>query len=146
MEFEDLDLTMSQSFSQYIDSESGVVKKPDGWEDPYGDGVWRSSWFYATLLILKAKDPAGFELLRNTHSLSDQGAEQFLKYFAENCLGQDEWTIPKNSKQKFSGDQLAPLLFLITSVGQFGSGAAEECSKVILNTRTYPGTVPNLHA
>lgn len=48
-----------QQYSQYIDGQTGVVKRPEGegWTDPYGDGVWRSSWFYASLLVIRAKDP-----------------------------------------------------------------------------------------
>lgn len=34
----------NQSYSQYIDEESAVVKRPEGegYDDPYSDGVWRS--------------------------------------------------------------------------------------------------------
>jgi hypothetical protein len=108
----------AQRCSQYIDAESGVVKRPEreGWTDPYGDGVWRSSWFYASLLVIRAKDPGVYDRLRTEHGVSTDQAGLFLAYFRDHCTGGDEWKLPKNDSQKFSRDQLAPLLYLLACV------------------------------
>ena len=56
----------SQKYVQYLDAETAVVKRPEGpgWDDPFGDGVWRSSWFYSSLLIIKAKDQPTYGIMR----------------------------------------------------------------------------------
>lgn len=108
----------NQRYAQYIDAETGVVKRPEGegWSDPFGDGVWRSSWFYGSLLAIRAKDPQTYEGLRKDHGIEAAQAGQFLTYFRDHCTGGDEWTLPKNPSQKFSRDQLTPLLYLLASV------------------------------
>ncbi len=123
-----------QQYGQYIDQESGVVKRPEGpgWTDPFGDGVWRSSWFFSSLLIIKAKDPATFQHICEQHGLAESQIQRFLVYFRDNCAGVDEWTLPKNPSQKFSGDQLAPLLYFSASVSAFGSGDAKNVAQAIL--------------
>ncbi len=97
----------AQSYSQYIDAETGVVKRPEGegWADPYGDGVWRSSWFYASLLAIRSKDQALYEKLQTEHGVSADQAGLFLTYFRDHCTGGEEWKLPKNDSQKFSRDQ-----------------------------------------
>lgn len=125
----------SQRFSQYIDNESGVVKKPEGsgWDDAFGDGVWRSSWFYSSMLIIKSRDRAAFDKLCNDHEISEQLVERFLRYFRDHNTNADGWSLPKNPTQLFSGDQLAPLLFLITSVNAHGSSEANAIAIDLLN-------------
>src|SRR3954447_16487219 len=85
-----------QKYSQYVDRESAVVKRPEGsgWSDPFGDGVWRSSWFYSSLLAVKGKDPATFTRICAGHGLDESLIAQFLTYFRDNCAGDDEWTLP----------------------------------------------------
>jgi hypothetical protein len=123
-----------QQYAQYIDQESAVVKRPEGsgWSDPFGDGVWRSSWFYSSLLIIKAKDAATFQHICGAHGLTESLITRFLSYFRDNCAGVDEWTLPKNPSQKFSGDQLAPLLYLSASVSAFGVDEAKNAAKTVL--------------
>ncbi len=125
----------TQKYSQYIDAESAVVKKPEGqgWEDPFGDGVWRSSWFYSSLLSIKAKDQLTYDKIKNDHSLDDTLVARFLGFFRDNCAGNDAWTLPKNPSQKFSGDQLAPFLYLLGSVQSYGSDDAKSIAKDIVN-------------
>ena len=81
----------NQKYSQYIDNESGVVKKPEGpdWDDPFGDGVWRTSWFYSSLLVMKAKDQKTFEQVCQDHELSEELVERFFRYFRDHCAGDD---------------------------------------------------------
>lgn len=124
-----------QQFSQYIDGETGVVKRPEGegWSDPYGDGVWRSSWFYGSLLVISNKDPGAYERLKKEHGVEIAQAEKFLRYFRDHCTSGDEWTIPKNPDQKFSGDQLAPFLYLLACVNAYGSDGAKEVARDVLN-------------
>ena len=124
-----------QRYSQYVDDETGVVKKPerDGFDDPFGDGVWRSSWFYASLLVIQSKDPATYQRLQKDHGVDVAQATRFLRYFRDHCTNGDEWKLPKNNEQKFSGDQLAPLLYLLASVNSYGSSESKEVAKDILN-------------
>ncbi len=110
-----------QKYSQYIDPESAVVKRPEGegWSDPYGDGVWRSSWFYASLLIIQANDPDEYARLQSEHAVDTALAGQFLTYFRDHCLSDHGWRLPKNESQKFSRDQLVPLLYLLEAVARY---------------------------
>jgi hypothetical protein len=112
---------MTQRYSQYIDAESGVVKRPEGkgWSDAFGDGVWRSSWFYASLLILKAKAPHEYASLQTEHGLDKSLVGRFLTYFRNHCLGDHGWRLPKQPEQDFSRDQLVPLLYLLASITAF---------------------------
>jgi hypothetical protein len=123
-----------QLYSQYIDAESGVIKRPEGqgWDDPFGDGVWRTSWFYSSLLILKGKDAALFASLIATHQLTEASIDRFVEYFLTHCTGSEGWSLPKNPSQLFSGDQLAPLLYLFASINQYGSNTAKSAVSEIL--------------
>ncbi len=106
-----------QKCAQYIDDASGVVKKPDAFDnDPFGDSVWRSSWFYASLILLKALDPPTYQQIEQTHQVGVEGAGTFLSFFRQHCLESDGWSLPKNPTQRFSRDQLVPLLFLLEVV------------------------------
>ncbi len=53
-----------QRYVQYVDPETGVMMRPSshGFVEPFGDGVWRSSWFYSALLLIKCKEPAAYRL------------------------------------------------------------------------------------
>ena len=126
--------TAGQRYSQYVDAETAVVKRPEGpgWSDPFGDGVWRTSWFYSSLLIIKAKDGSLYDKIRTEHGVDESLATKFLAYFRDNCTGSDQWSLPKNPTQKFSGDQLAPLLYLLASVNAYGSDTAKPVAKDIL--------------
>jgi len=121
-------------YQQYIDKASGVVMKPDkdGFDDPYGDGVWRSSWFYGSLLIIKNKDAGTYNQIVQEHHLDMADLDKFLVYFRDNCTTGDQFTLPKNPSQKFSGDQLAPLLYLLASVNQYGEESSKAAAKTIL--------------
>ena len=78
-----------QKYAQYIDAESAVVKRPEGpgWDDPFGDGVWRSSWFYSSLLIVKAKDKVTYDNIRTMHGVDEKFVAQFIRYFHDHCTG-----------------------------------------------------------
>lgn len=124
----------SQVYLQYIDNESGVVKRPEGtgWDDPFGDGVWRSSWFYSSLLIIRSRDHATYDQICNKHGLSEDLVERFLRYFRDHNAGTTGWALPKNPTQYFSGDQLAPLLYLMTCVKSYGTAEANDIANDLL--------------
>lgn len=107
-----------QKYSQYIDAESGVVRRPEGtaWTDPFGDGVWRSAWFYASLIVIQAKDAQLYARLQTEHEVDISLAGTFLRYFREHCISDHGWRLPKNDSQQFSRDQLIPLLYLLEAV------------------------------
>lgn len=112
----------NQIYSQYIDAESAVVKRPEGgaWTDsPFGDGVWRSSWFYASLLVIRALDAATYEWLRTKHQVDATLTGRFLTYFRDRCLSDDGWQLPKHPEQAFSRDQLVPMLYLLAAVSAY---------------------------
>jgi len=113
----------NQRYAQYIDAETAVVKRPEGpgYDDPFGDGVWRSSWFYGSLLAIRIKDPVAYNRLKAEHGVDVSQAERFLGYFRDNCTSGDEWKLPKKDDEKFSGDQLAPLLYFLANVNLYGS-------------------------
>jgi hypothetical protein len=48
-------MSQCQKFAQYFDGETGVITRPpeSAGYVPFGDGVWRSAWFYASLIVLK---------------------------------------------------------------------------------------------
>jgi hypothetical protein len=123
-----------QKYSQYVDEETAVVKRPEGrgWSDPFGDGVWRSSWFYASLLVIKAKDANAFRGVCDAHGLKEEAVHRFVDYFVEKCAGDSEWTLPQNLSQRFSGDQLAPLLYLAASINAFGADEARRSAGALL--------------
>jgi hypothetical protein len=111
----------SLNISQYLDSETAVMKRPEGegWSDPFGDGVWRSSWFYASLVVIKGEQPRLYDAIEQDHGVGIEHAKQFLTGFRDNNTGRDEWTLPKNPRQKFSRDQLVPLLYLMAAAHNY---------------------------
>jgi hypothetical protein len=111
----------AQTYSQYLDAETCVIKRPegDGWSDPFGDSVWRSSWFYASLIVLKEEDAKLYDSITKEHGISTDHAKQYLENFRNNNLGDEEWSLPKNPSQKFSRDQLIPLLYLLAAVRKY---------------------------
>jgi hypothetical protein len=141
----------TQQYRQYIDQESAVVKRPEGpgWSDPFGDGVWRSSWFYSSLLVIKGKDASAFQHICDQHGVTESLIGRFLTYFRENCTGPDEWTLPKNPSQRFSGDQLAPLLYFLTTVNAWGDeearGATEAILKKLIDIDRHHGALSDTH-
>lgn len=109
-----------QRYSQYFDAETGVILRPPesaGFE-PFGDGVWRSSWFYASLIVIAAKEAATYHKLQHEHGLNVSMAGKFLQHFRDNNIGDGGWTVPK-ADQKFSRDQLVPLLYLLETVAAY---------------------------
>jgi hypothetical protein len=108
----------TQTYRDYLDEETSVIKRPEGadWSDPFGDGVWRSSWFYASLILIKGHDPQNYATIYGEHGVGIEEAGNFLKYFAANNIQGEEWSLPKNPSQKFSRDQLAPLLLMLAAV------------------------------
>jgi hypothetical protein len=111
-----------QTYSQYIDTESAVVKRPEvgAWTDsPFGDGVWRSSWLYASLLVIRALDAATYDWLQSEHHVNASLAGRFLTFFRDHCLTEDGWQLPKHPEQAFSRDQLVPMLYLLAAVSAY---------------------------
>jgi hypothetical protein len=108
-----------QKYNQYLDEESGVIKQPDPWGDPFGDGVWRSAWFYSSLIILRSLNTPLYNTITTTNGINAEGAGSFLNFFSQNCLSENGWALPKNPSQKFSRDQLVPLLYLLGVVNKF---------------------------
>jgi hypothetical protein len=113
----------------YIDPTTGVVMNP--FEDPWGDSVWRSSWLYSSLLVIKAKAPSTYGEIALIHNLDVASATTFLKSFAEHGTGDDGWTV-LGSTQKFSTDQLAPLLYLLECTKRFGTADGQAPATAIL--------------
>jgi hypothetical protein len=110
----------NQRYDQYFDPETGVIMRPPesaGFE-PYGDGVWRSSWFYASLIVLAAKDASTYQKLQQEHGLDVTMSETFLRYFRDHSISNNGWSVPK-ADQKFSRDQLVPLLYLLGAVAAY---------------------------
>jgi hypothetical protein len=123
-----------QKYIQYIDKETGVVKRPEGegWTDPFGDGVWRSSWLYASLFVIHAKDKDAYDRLQSKHQIDLSLAGTFLNYFRDHCISDNGLRLPKNDSQEFSRDQLIPLLYLLVAVSEFGK-EYKEVSREILS-------------
>ena len=117
-----------QHYSQYVDPGTGIIQQPGPWGDPFGDAVWRTSWFYSSLIVIRALAPAEHSALAAAHGVDAAQAGLFLSYFRGHCLGDDGWEMPKNPGQEFSRDQLIPLLYLLEAVSRFapefqGTGA-----------------------
>ena len=110
-----------QQYAQYVDSETYVIKRPESngvdWGDPLGDGVWRSSWFYASLIVIRALDAVTYAKIKSEHNVDVSMAGKFLEYFRDHCISNDGWQLPKTT-QEFSRDQLVPLLYLLAAVVQ----------------------------
>lgn len=118
-------------YSQYLDQESGVIKRPEPWGDVFGDGVWRSSWFYASLLIIRSLAPQQYTALVDTHGVDVSEAGTFLHFFRSHCLHADGWTMPKHSEQAFSRDQLLPLLYLLAVVEKFAPEFGNDARSIL---------------
>jgi hypothetical protein len=124
-------MAVSMRIGDYIDAATGVVTNP--LENPFGDSVWRSSWLYASLLVIQGKAPAVYDEIAHDHGLDVAMATTFLKYFADHGTGKDGWTVI-GSTQRFSTDQLSPLLYLLECARVFGASEARAAAKVILES------------
>ena len=80
---------MTQRYSQYVDDVSGVVKAPPGFAN--NDDCWRSSWFYASLLVIHEKDNVLYHHIAKQHSVDLNQLTTFLRYFRENCVSDEGW-------------------------------------------------------
>src|SRR5437773_1314708 len=110
-------MALSAKIGDYIDPATSVVTNP--YENPFDDSVWRSSWFYASLLVLRGKQPAAYNDIIALHGLPADATAKFLAYFSQHGVSDDGWTVI-GSDQKFSTDQLSPLLYLLECVSAFG--------------------------
>ncbi len=110
-------------YIEYLDQESGLIMRPPSWSNPFGDGVWRSSWFHASMLVIRALAPQQHAALVAEHGVDASKAGIFLSFFRAHCLGGNGWAMPKHPEQHFSRDQLVPLLYLLAVVAKF----APEC-------------------
>lgn len=110
-------MAVSTKIGDYIEPATGVVRNP--FENPFGDSVWRSSWLYSSLMIIKGKAPAVYADIAHDHGLDIASATLFLRSFAAHGTGTGGWTVI-GSTQKFSTDQLAPLLYLLECRGSSG--------------------------
>ena len=108
-----------QKYNQYVDPGTAIIQQPLPWGDPFGDAVWRTSWFYSSLIVIRALDPDTHTDLVAAHDVDAAQAVSFLTFFRDHCLGDNGWEMPKNPGQKFSRDQLIPLLYLLESVSKF---------------------------
>jgi hypothetical protein len=124
-------MSVSMKVGDYIDPATGVVRNP--FENPFGDSVWRSSWFYSSLMIIKARAPSVYSDIASTHGLDVASATTFLKTFADHATGSGGWTVI-GSTQKFSTDQLAPLLYLLESARAFGTSDDLAAATTILQS------------
>lgn len=124
-------MPVSMKIGDYIDTATGVVMNP--FENPFGDSVWRSSWLYSSLLVIRGKAPAVYNDIADDHGLDVASATTFLKTFAEHGTGNDGWTVI-GSTQKFSTDQLSPLLYLLQCVKVFGTSADQAAATEILKS------------
>jgi hypothetical protein len=107
-------------YREYFDQESGLIKRPASWGNPFGDGVWRSSWFHASMLVIRALAPQHYAALLAEHGVDAAKAGSFLAFFRAHCLGGNNgWAMPKHPEQHFSRDQLVPLLHLLAVVAKF---------------------------
>lgn len=124
-------MPISMKIGDYIDAATGVVTNP--FENPFGDSVWRSSWLYGSLLVIHGNAPAIYNEIAHDHGLDVATATTFLKYFADHGIGNSGWTVI-GSTQKFSTDQLAPLLYLLECARVFGASDAQAAAKAILES------------
>ncbi len=124
-------MPVSMKIGDYIDPATGVVTNP--LENPFGDSVWRSSWLYSSLMVIKGKAPTVYDDISHAHGLDIASATTFLKYFAEHGTGSDGWTVI-GSTQKFSTDQLSPLLYLLECARVFGTTDDQAAATAILTS------------
>src|SRR5262245_35421649 len=76
---------IDQKYSQYLDPETGAITRPAGWDDPFGDAVWRTSWFYSSLVVIRAIAPEEYANIASTHDISASTVATFLSYFRDHC-------------------------------------------------------------
>jgi hypothetical protein len=124
-------MPLSSKIGDYIDPTTGVVTNP--YENPFGDSVWRSSWLYASMLVLRSKSPTLFDSICAFHSLDKNAPARFLNSFVAHGIGDQGWTVI-GSSQKFSGDQFAPLLYLLECVAAFGIPEERNPSNAIMES------------
>jgi hypothetical protein len=122
---------LSNKIGDYVDGPTGVVTNP--FENPFGDSVWRSSWLYASLLVLRGKQPTAYNDIMTLHSLTADSPAKFLMYFSQHGIGDNGWTVI-GSDQQFSTDQLAPLLYLLECVSLYGNDAEKAPAVAILKS------------
>lgn len=120
----------ADKYGGYIDTETKIVKTPEGFASD--DDCWRSSWFYASLIIIHAKDQDLYNQLKQTHGVAVEDATAFMKYYRENCLAEKSLLRAGSLKNNFSRDQLVPLLLLIETVRVHGPVDAKPHGKAIL--------------
>jgi hypothetical protein len=120
-----------QKYAQYIDAETKVVRAPHGFAT--GDDAWRSSWFYASLLLIHAKDVDLYNQLQRDHGLDVGDVKKYLTYFRDKCTGGDAWKRATTLEATFSRDQLSPLLYLLCCIKQLRMSDCEPLAKDILN-------------
>jgi hypothetical protein len=124
-------LCADQRYGQYIDRKTGVVKAPKGFAK--NDDCWRTSWFYGSLLVIHAKDPALYKRLKEMHGVDVASIRTFLTYFRDHCLDDKGWKRPTTLTSDFSRDQLVPLLYLLACVKAYGPAECQPLAKTILS-------------
>jgi hypothetical protein len=124
-------MAVSMKIGAYIDATTGVVTNP--LENPFGDSVWRSSWLYSSLLVIKGKSPTEYRSIITNHSINDASSTNFLNYFSQHAISSSGWSVI-GSAQQFSTDQLAPLLYLLECVSVFGSNDDKNAATIIMNS------------
>ncbi|MES2792719.1 MAG: hypothetical protein V4719_24110 [Planctomycetota bacterium] len=124
-----------QRYGDYVDPESRTILRLTGgsWdENPFGDGCWRSSWFYASLLVIFENDRKAYDSIAKKHGVSIDDAFHFIKHFSAHCSTSHGFKLWKHDKP-FTRDQLAPLLYLLACIRKFGdSNEAREAAKKIV--------------
>jgi hypothetical protein len=121
------------SWGDYVERRTGLVTKPTSWSDIHGDSVWRSSWLYASLLVIREKDPALYKELRDKHGLDLKYLQSYLDTCLDKVCGDNGWHVP-GSDQKFSRDQLAPMLYMFAAIAVYEHDSAikTKARKVLL--------------
>jgi hypothetical protein len=117
-------------YDNYIDGVTRVVKAPPGFAT--NDDCWRTSWFYASVLIIQAHESDLYESLQKDHGIDVSMLQTFLRYFRDNCLDDNGWKRPTSLSTDFSLDQLTPLLYLLACVKTFGPSESQPLAQEIL--------------
>lgn len=83
----------AQRHIQYIDAETRVVKRPEveSHDAPHRDGVWRSSWYDASLVDIQAKATGVYQRLESEHGVDFARGEPFLRYVRDRRTSGNEW-------------------------------------------------------
>ncbi len=85
------------------------------------------------MLVLRGKNPGLFNSVCALHNLDGNAPATFLTYFAANGTGDQGWRVV-GSSQQFSGDQFAPLLYLLECVAAFGTTAERTACDTIMGS------------